>query len=56
MWPDRSGTEDLIILLPLMHTVCTLMGLSACKHCNVVIGLEEDPGVVSGCRGLFGSP
>lgn len=54
MWPDRSGSAEID------HSVATdaqcVQGSIVYKHCNVVIGLEEDPGVVSGCRGLVGSP
>lgn len=54
MWPDRSGSAGID------HSVATdaqcVQGSIVYKHCNVVIGLEEDPGVVSGCHGLVGSP
>ena len=52
MYPDEPNSEGLITLVPLMHAG----GHKFLKLCIVALGLEEDPGVVSGCCGLFGSP
>ena len=48
------GLTSLITLLPLMHMHAP--NLKSLSYCNAITGLEEDPGLVSGCCGVLGSP